>query len=159
MSGCLRCGTCCKHWRIPVQPYDDVPAELTVGDGAYKSMRMLHDGSCAALTVTGCAIHARRPVICRSFLCQESGGPSTRPLHTSPVATAAVVASAADVGDVYLELREAVTWLMERLDAGQVEWHNSHGLELLVKGEYEGAQGPLDQWADLLVRLYRRNRG
>ncbi len=76
--GCSRCGMCCSHKRIPLNPYEI--ARLAAHQGITTTrfidlhtmdtvsyLRFDAEGHCPFLRDKGCAVHADRPLACRLY--------------------------------------------------------------------------------------------
>lgn len=74
---CQRCTRCCRHYRIPVTPFDLLRLADKLGistteviarhlDGG-QHLRRRKDGACKFLTDQGCAVHGGRPLVCRMY--------------------------------------------------------------------------------------------
>ncbi len=76
--GCGRCGACCSHKRIPLNPYEIARLAARLGitttrfidahtADAGSFLRFDADGKCPFLRDKGCDVHADRPLACRLY--------------------------------------------------------------------------------------------
>ncbi|MCA1906699.1 MAG: YkgJ family cysteine cluster protein [Desulfarculus sp.] len=75
---CARCGACCAHQAIQLNPWEVWRLARRLGqatgefiarhtDNAGLFLRFGPDGRCGFLTPTGCAVHPARPLACRLY--------------------------------------------------------------------------------------------
>ena len=74
---CNRCNRCCRHFSIPLSPFDLLRLADSLGitttetikqhlDGNNR-LRRRTDGACGFLTDQGCSAHGGRPLVCRIY--------------------------------------------------------------------------------------------
>ncbi len=76
---CSRCGHCCRHKRIQINPYEVARLARHLGlatsefrarhteDGEGTALRQKPGGDCEFLGAEGCTVHADRPLVCRLY--------------------------------------------------------------------------------------------
>ncbi len=74
---CRACGRCCRHKRIPVNPYEVACLAAHLGIATTELIHRYTEGgtalavrpdvTCIFLEPTGCAVHAARPLACRLY--------------------------------------------------------------------------------------------